>query len=75
MFVATIVACSVIIGGTCALQVLTLSDSSRVVVLGLVLIAIAAWTHRFFKRKDRSEGGTIEIAQKRQPRPTNDHLR
>jgi protein-S-isoprenylcysteine O-methyltransferase Ste14 len=74
MFVATIVACSVIIGGTCALQVLTLSDSTRVVVLGLVLLVIAAWTHRFFKREGRSEGSTVEVAPKKKPRATNDHL-
>ena len=75
MFAATIVACSVIIGGTCALQILNLSDSSRVVVLGLVLLAIAAWTHRFFKREGSLEGSKIEVARKQLPRATNDHLR
>jgi protein-S-isoprenylcysteine O-methyltransferase Ste14 len=75
MFVATIVACSVIIGGTCALQVFSLSDSSRVVVLGLLLLAVAAWTRWFVKRNGRSEGDTIKVAPKQQQRATNDHLR
>jgi hypothetical protein len=77
MFVTTILACSVIIGGTCALRVLTLSDPAKVVILGIVFLTIAVWTHRFFKRGGRPEDqmGVREAVLHQRQSAANDKLR
>jgi hypothetical protein len=51
MIVASLLLGSVLIGATWALEALSLSESVKVLLFGVVLVGIAVWSRRYLKHQ------------------------
>jgi LPXTG-motif cell wall-anchored protein len=45
---------SVLVGATWALEALSLSESSKLLLLGVILLGVALWSRRYRKQRENS---------------------
>jgi len=54
MIVTSLLLGSILIGATWALEALSLSESAKLLLLGVILVGIAVWSRRYLKRRENS---------------------
>jgi hypothetical protein len=54
MMITSLILGSVLLGATWALDSLTLPESSRVLLLGVILVVIALWSRRYSNHRENS---------------------
>jgi hypothetical protein len=54
MIVTSLLLGSVLIGATWALDALSLPESAKLLLLGVILVGIAVWSRRYLKRRENS---------------------
>jgi hypothetical protein len=52
MIGTTLVIGSVIVGATWALEALSLPESAKVLLLGVMLVGVAVWSRRYLKQRE-----------------------